>query len=136
MFCSLTKEEAAAVNAISDQSFTIMNHSLQGAVVVTALTQLSPCHKSSALLHAALNVAMLTALGHRKAHEEMLDINSMGDLKKNPEMFLKLVEDVNEIFACICRGIDPEHDYMLNLFKMEKASKSDGDAGKEGEKSG
>jgi len=126
MFCPLTKEEAAAVNVLADQAFAIMSAASSTAVGIVSLTKLPDCHKGSALLHAALNLAVMMALSHRKGHGEMKDVNTMGDLKRNPAAFLALVEDMNAIFSCICRGIDPGNDYMLNLFKME--------AGKSGEK--
>jgi hypothetical protein len=119
MFCSLKKEEAAAVNVLADQAFALISGAASTASALVQLTSLSGCHRGSSMLHASLNLAVLMALGHRKAHGEMREVNTMADLKKNPAAFLSLVEDINEIFGCICRGIDPGNDYMLNLFKME-----------------
>lgn len=122
MFCTLKKDEAAAVNALADQAFALMSGAAGTASALVQLTNLSGCLRGSALLHASLNLAVMMALGHRKGHGEMKEISTMADLKKNPAAFLSLIEDMNEIFACICRGIDPGNDYMLNLFKMEAKS--------------
>jgi hypothetical protein len=122
MICKVSKEEAAAINVISDQVFALLNASCASGSALASLTNLSMCSKSSAILHAALNVAMVAALGHRKTHGQMIKINSLKDLKSNPKAFLELIEDVNEIFSGICRGIDPGNDYLLNLFRMEKKS--------------
>lgn len=131
MLCKLTKEEAAVVNALSDQSFNVLNAGMGTAGTLMAMTSVPDCHKTSALVHAALNIAVLTALNHRMAHGEMKDINGLAALKKRPEDFKLLIEDLNQIFAGVLRSIDPNHDYMLNFFKME--SKSEGVDPKEGE---
>ena len=134
MLCKLTKEEAAVVNVLSDQAFNVLNAGMGTASGLIAMTSIPNCHKTSALVHAALNIAILSALGHRMAHDEMKDMDSLAALKKRPEEFKMLIEDLNEIFAGVLRSIDPGHDYMINFFKME--SKSEVQPGKEGEKNG
>ncbi len=131
MLCKLTKEEAAVVNALSDQAFNLFSGAMGTAGALIGMTSIPDCHKTSALVHAALNIAVMTALKHRLSHGEMTDINGLDTLKKRPEEFKMLIEDLNEIFAGVLRSIDPGHDYMINFFKME--SKSVDSHRKEGE---
>ncbi len=128
MLCTLSKEEAAVVNAMSDQAFNILSGAVGSAKIVTALSSIPVCHQTSSMVHAVLNIAILTALDHRMSHGELKDITGLADLKKRPEDFKVIIRDLNDIFAGVLRTIDPEHDYMLDWFKMEKPAE-----GKDGE---
>lgn len=120
MLCKVTKEEAIQLNVLSDQAFNGMAGGTAAAVAMIHLSGKPPCMQTSALVHAATNHVMATLLGHRQAHGEFLDVKSLGELKKRPEVFLALVGDLNELLAAVLRGIDQKNDYMLNLFQMEK----------------
>jgi hypothetical protein len=127
MLCKVTKDEAIQLNVLSDQVFNVMNNSMVAALAMMALSGKPVCMQTSALVHAVINQAMAVLLGHRQAHGEFMDVKSLGELKKRPEVFLALVGDLNELLGAVLRGIDPKNDYMLNLFQMEK-----GEAGKKG----
>ncbi len=96
MLCKLTKEEAAVVNALSDQAFNLFSGAMGTAGALIGMTSIPDCHKTSALVHAALNIAVTAALQHRLSHGEMKDMNSLAVLKKRPEEFKMLIEDLNE----------------------------------------
>ncbi len=129
MICKLTKEESAVVNALSDQAFALLSGAVGSAKGLIALTSIPECHKANSILHAALNVALITALNHRMTHGEMKQHNGLNSLRTAPEEIKTLIEDINEIFADVLRNIDPDHDYLLNLFKVEKSGKGKGDQG-------
>ena len=120
MLCKVTKEEAIQLNVLSDQAFNGMGPGMATAIAMVHMSGKTSCMQTSALVHAATNHVMATLLGHRQAHGEFMDIKSLGDLKKRPDVFLALVGDLNELLAAVLRGIDPKNDYMLNLFQMEK----------------
>jgi len=120
MLCKVTKEEAVELNLLSDQAFNAMLGGMGAAIGIIALSGKQPCMQTSALVHAAANQMMAALLGHRQSHGEFMDINSLGELRKRPEVFLALVGDLNELLAAVLRGIDPKNDYMLNIFQMEK----------------
>lgn len=122
MFCKVTKEEAVQLNVLSDQAFNGIGAGMATAIAMVHMSGKPPCMQTSALVHAATNQTMATLLGHRQAHGEFLDVKSIGELKKRPDVFLALVGDLNELLGAVLRGIDPKNDYMLNLFQMEKKS--------------
>lgn len=120
MFCKVTKEEAIQLNVLADQAFNAIGGGMAAAIAMVHISGKSPCMQTSALVHAATNQLMAVLLGHRQSHGEFLDVKSIGDLKKRPDVFLALVKDHNELLAAVLRGIDPQNDYMLDLFQMEK----------------
>ena len=120
MFCKVTKDEAIQLNVLSDQAFNAIGAGMTTALIMVNMSGKTTCMQTSALVHAAANQTMATLLGHRQAHGEFLDVKSLGDLKKRPEVFLALVGDLNELLGAVLRGIDTKNDYMLNLFQMEK----------------
>jgi len=122
MICKVTKEEAAVLNVLSDQAYNLIMPSLIGAATLGAVTNISACMETNALIHALLNHLTTALLAHRQVHGEFKEINSLALLKKNPEVFMALVGDLNELLSAVLRGIDPKNDYMLNLFKLEKKS--------------
>lgn len=129
MICKVTKDEAVQLNVLSDQVFNVINNSMVAAVAMMSLSGQPRCMQTSALVHAVTNHVMSVVLGHRQSHGEFMDVKSLGELKKRPEVFLALVGDLNELLGAVLRGIDPKNDYMLNLFQMEKKA---GEVGKEG----
>lgn len=120
MICKVTKDEAIALNVLSDQAFNAIGGGMAAAIAMLALSGKSPCMATSALVQAVTNQVMTALLAHRQTHEEFTDVPSIGALKKRPDVFLALVGDLNEILGAVLRGIDPKNDYMLNLFQMEK----------------
>ena len=122
MFCKVTKEEAIELNTLADQAFNGIAAGMATSIAMVHMSGKSPCMQTSALVHASTNHMMATLLGHRQAHGEFLDVKSLKELRKRPEVFLELIKDLNEILAAVMRGIDPKNDYMLNLFQMEKKS--------------
>lgn len=129
MLCKVSKEDAAVLNALSDQVFNALGASVTSAGVIVSLTNTTPCIKTSALVHGLMNQLMTALVSHRKAHGELQDINSLADLRKNPEAFEALSNDLNAILACVLRGIDPKHDYILNVLKVEREEKKEKEAG-------
>lgn len=120
MFCKVTKEEAVVLNVLSDQSFNAIGSGVAAALAMLQMSGKSPCLATSALVQALSNQVMASLLGHRQAHGEFKDIESIGALRKRPDVFLALVGDLNELLGAVLRGIDPKNDYLLNLFQMEK----------------
>jgi hypothetical protein len=120
MFCKVTKDEAIQLNVLSDQAFNAIGSGTAAALAMLSMAGKSTCMATSALVHASANHVMAALLGHRQAHGEFQDVQSLGALKKRPEVFLALVGDLNELLGAVLRGIDPKNDYMLNLFQMEK----------------
>jgi hypothetical protein len=120
MLCKVTKDEAVQLNVLSDQVFNTLSNSMVAAITMMALSGKPVCMQTSALVHAVTNQAMATLLSHRQAHGEFMNVKVLGDLKKRPDVFLALIGDLNELLGAAMRGIDPNNDYMLNLFQMEK----------------
>lgn len=120
MLCKVTKDEAIQLNVLADQALNALNSGMAMAIGMVHLSGKSTCMQTSALVHAVTNQLMSTLLGHRQSHGEFLDVKSLGELRKRPEVFLQLVKDHNELLAAVLRGIDPQNDYMLDLFQMEK----------------
>jgi len=122
MMCKVTKDDASKLNILSDQVFNLLGMQGTGpAMKLMAMTGASLCLQSNALIHGMGNQLMIALLAHRQTHGEFTDITHLGDLKKRPEVLLALVEDFNELFGAILRGVDPANDYMFNLFKTEKS---------------
>jgi hypothetical protein len=121
MLCKITKEEASHLNLLVEQITNLGGPAIMAATVLAAgSTSLSPCLKTSAPVHAIMNQLVLALLQHRHAHGEFEDVKGHKDLRSRPEVFEALIGDMNEIFAVCLRGIDPAHDYLLNLFKTER----------------
>ena len=120
MICKLTKDEAVQLNVLSGQVFNVINNSMTAAVAMMSLSGQPRCMQMNALVHGVTNHMMAVLLGHRQSHGEFMDVKSIGELRKRPEVFLALVGDLNELLGAVLRGIDPKNDYMLNLFQMEK----------------
>lgn len=125
MLCKIDKADAPVMNVLSDQAFNAIGGGVQAAIAMLAMSGKTPCFATSALVQAMANQFMTSLLAHRQSHDQHQDCKQLGSLKKNPEAFLALVEDANEIFAAVLRGIDPKHDYMLNVFKVEKPAASE-----------
>lgn len=125
MLCKVTKEEAVELNVLSDQAFNGIAIGFATAISMVGMSGKGACTQTSALVHASTNHVMATLLGHRQAHGEFLDVKSLGELKKRPDVFLALVGDLNELLGAVLRGIDHKNDYMLNLFQMEKKTESE-----------
>ena len=123
MLCKVSKEDAAVLNALSDQAYNVLTGAIMSGQAIIGLASGSPCIKTSALVHGIMNQLMQAVLSHRQTHGELQDIKSLADLRKNPAAFQALANDINEILACVLGGIDPKHDYMLNLFQREKTEK-------------
>jgi hypothetical protein len=119
MICKVTKEEAAVLNVLSDQAYSLIMPPLLGALTLGSVSNVSPCMGTTAPVHALLNHLVAALLAHRQAHGEFKAIDSLGVLRKNPEVFMQLIGDLNELLSAVMRGIDPGNDYMLNLFKLE-----------------
>ncbi len=126
MKCPMTKEETAVVNALSDQAFSLLSGAVGTAKGIIAMTRVSECNKASAVLHAMLNVSLLTALDHRIKHGEMKEVTNFATMKANPAVLKTLIGDVTEILVAELRRIDPKHDYLVNLFETEKANTEEG----------
>ncbi len=129
MICKVSKEEAAAVNALADQAFALLSGAVGSAKGLISMTSIPECHKARAIFLAAINMSLITALNHRLSHGEMKELNGLKALKTDPEATKNLIEDINNIFAQVLRAVDPEHDYMLNVFKMEKSEEGKGGKG-------
>lgn len=121
MLCKVDKSEAPIMNLLADQAFNAVGAGIATAVSVVALSGRQGCFATSALVHAVANQLILTLISHRQAHGEFAEIRSLAQLRAQPELFLKLVEDANELFAAVLRGLDPKNDYMLNMFRVEKS---------------
>ena len=121
MLCKITKEEGIQLNLLVDQIIHLTAPSILAATVLTAgSTGSSPCMKTSAQVHAMMNQLVMALLTHRHSHGEFTDITCHAHLRGRPEVFEALIGDMNDILAACLRGIDPAHDYLLNLFKTEK----------------
>lgn len=123
MFCKVTREEAAVLNVLSDQAYNLLTPPLLGALTLGAVANVSACMGTTAPVHALLNHLVSALLAHRQAHGEFKTIATLGVLRKNPEVFMQLIGDLNELLSAVMRGIDPGNDYMLNLFKLENNKK-------------
>lgn len=126
MLCKITKEEAAVLNVLADQASSLMGAGINTALAIVSTAKKPACMTTSALIHAMSDHILGLLLSHRQAHGEFLELTSLGDLKKRPDVLLALAGDLNEIFSAALRGLDPDHDYMLNLFKLEKAGTKPG----------
>ena len=122
MLCKITKDEATQLNLLVDQIVNLTGPSNFAVTVATAGSAgVSPCLKTSAPVHALMNQLVLALLVHRHSHGQFEDVKNYKDLRARPEIFEALVGDMNEILAAVLRGIDPAHDYLLNVFKTERA---------------
>lgn len=122
MLCKVTKEEAVILNVLTDQASSMIGAGISSGLAIVATAQKSPCMTTSALVHASANQLLSLLMAHRKAHGEFNEIDSLGDLKKRSDVILALVGDLNEIFAGVLRGLDSQHDYLLNLFQVDKVA--------------
>jgi hypothetical protein len=123
MICKFTKEEAAVLNVLSSQAYSLIMPPLLGALTLWSASNVSLCMGTAAPIRALLDHLLYVLIAHRQVHGEFKTITSLGILRKNPEVFMKLVGDLNELLSATMREIDPGNDYMFNLFKMEAKKK-------------
>lgn len=127
MKCRKTPEQKSVTEALSSQAYNVLKQALDSAIVMIKHADVNDCVRTRAVIQALLAHLFRMTVAHRRAHDEQVDLNpqalTMKEIREQPEVLERLVGDLSEELASILRESDPNHDYILDLLKVDRGGK-------------